>query len=281
MTVEGIRVSQGWLALREPADAAARASDLVDQVRRRLPAAGRHVVHDLGGGTGAIGRWLAPRLPGPQRWVVHGPDAVLTDQPNYLLTVAAGHLPGAAADGATVTVETALSDVTRLDPVDLSDASLVTASALLDLLTGDELSGLVTLCAGTGCPVLLTLSVVGRVGLTPADPLDARVAAAFDAHQRRPTEGGRLLGPDAVAVAVDELGRLGAEVVVRRSPWRLGAAQADLAAAWFTGWVGAACEQQSDLVAETRTYAPRRLAEAAAGRLAVTVDHADLLVLPR
>ena len=274
MTVEGIRVSQGWLALREPADAAARASDLVDQVRRRLPAAARHVVHDLGGGTGAMGRWLAPRLPGPQRWVVHDRDA-------DLLTVAAGHLPGAAADGAAVTVETALSDVTRLDPVDLSDASLVTASALLDLLTGDELSGLVTLCAGTGCPVLLTLSVVGRVELTPADPLDARVAAAFDAHQRRPTEGGRLLGPDAVAVAVDEFGRLGAEVVVRRSPWRLGAAQADLAAAWFTGWVGAACEQQSDLVAETRTYAPRRLAEAAAGRLAVTVDHADLLVLPR
>ena len=67
MTVQGIRVSQGWLAMREPADAAARAADLADQVRRRLPAAGRHVVHDLGGGTGAMGRWLAPRLPGPQR----------------------------------------------------------------------------------------------------------------------------------------------------------------------------------------------------------------------
>ena len=152
---------------------------------------------------------------------------------------------------------------------------------MLDLLTGDELAGLVAVCAGAGCPVLLTLSVVGRVDLTPADPLDARVAAAFDAHQRRTTEGGRLLGPDAVAVAVEGFGRLGAEVLVRPSPWRLGASEADLAAEWFTGWVGAACEQQVELAAETGAYARRRLAEATAGQLAVTVDHADLLVLPR
>ena len=107
------------------------------------------------------------------------------------------------------------------------------------------------------------------------------MAAAFDAHQRRPTEHGRLLGPDAVAFAVEEFGRLGAEVLVRPSPWRLGASQADLAAEWFTGWVAAACEQQPELAAETEVYGRRRLAQAAAGQLAVTVDHADLLVLPR
>ena len=43
--------------------------------RRHLPAAGRLVIHDLGGGSGAMGRWLAPRLPGPQHWVVHDRDA--------------------------------------------------------------------------------------------------------------------------------------------------------------------------------------------------------------
>jgi len=36
-----------------------------------------------------------------------------------------------------------------------------------------------------------------------------------------------------------------------------------------------------ELVAETDGYRSRRLAEANAGRLAVTVHHADLLVLPR
>jgi hypothetical protein len=255
-----MRVSSSWLVLREPADAAARAADLVEH----LPAAGPLLVHDLGSGTGAMGRWLAPRLPGPQHWVLHDRDA-------DLLHVAA--IPA-------VTFETRRSDITRLGADDLARANLITASALLDLLTEDELAGLATVCTEAGCPVLLTLSVVGRVELNPPDPLDQRVAAAFDAHQRRVTQRGRLLGPDALSAAVEAFGRLGAEVVVRPSPWRLGASHADLAAEWFTGWVGAAREQQTDLATVTEDYARRRLAQAAAGQLAVTVDHADLMVLP-
>ena len=129
-------------------------------------------------------------------------------------------------------------------------------------------------CAGH--PTLLTLTVAGHVTLSPAAPLDARIAAAFDAHQRR--DG--LLGPDAVAAALDELRATGAEVLVRPSPWRLDAADADLAAEWLEGWVAAACEQEPALAAEGGAYRERRLAQAAAGELAVTVDHADLLVLP-
>jgi hypothetical protein len=83
-----------------------------------------------------------------------------------------------------------------------------------------------------------------------------------------------------VQAAVSELGRLGAEVVVRPSPWRLGAAHARLTAEWLTGWVGAAGEQQVEPAAETEGYLRRRLAQSEAGRLAVTVDHADVLVLP-
>jgi hypothetical protein len=231
------------------------------------------VVHDLACGTGAMGRWLAPLLPGPQHWVVHDRDA-------DLLEVAAADIPVSAADGASVVVETRRSDITQLDADDLAGATLITASALLDLMTGDELAGVIGACTGAGCPVLLTLSVAGRVELAPPDPLDARVAAAFDAHQRRMTAAGRLLGPDAVATAAAEFRRLGAEVIVRPSPWRLGAAQADLAAEWLTGWVGAAGEQEAELAAEAEAYAQRRLIQARAGDLDVTVGHADLLVLP-
>jgi len=273
MTVEEIRVSSEWLDLREPADAAARARYLVEHLRRRLPATGCRVIHDLACGTGAMGRWLAPLLPGRQRWVLHDRDV-------DLLEAAAAHLPASAADGVPVAVETRRSDITELDPGDLAGASLVTASALLDLMTEDELAGLVGVCAEVGCPVLLTLSVTGRVRLTPADPLDARVAAAFDTHQRRLTAAGRLLGPDAVSAAAREFRRLGADVLVRPSTWRLGAAQADLAAAWLAGWVGAACEQEAELAAEAEAYTERRLAQARAGELAVAVDHADLLGVP-
>ncbi len=273
MTVEQIRVSCEWLGLREPADAAARAHDLVEHVRRQLPATGRRVIHDLACGSGSMGRWLAPLLPGSQRWVLHDRDA-------DLLEVAAANPPGPAADGAPVVIELRRSDITQLGSDDLADASLITTSALLDLMTGDELAGLIDVCAAVGCPVLLTLSVVGRVDLVPADPLDRQVAAAFDAHQRRMTAGGRLLGPVAVAAAAERFRRLGADVLVRPSPWRLGAADADITAEWLSGWVGAACQQQVDLTAEADGYVRRRLAQARAGGLAVTVDHADLLVMP-
>jgi hypothetical protein len=273
MSAPGAPVTRGWLALREPADAAARARELAEALAQRTPAGARWVIHDLGGGTGSMGRWLAPRLSGPQHWVVH-------DRDSDLLALAGAHGPGPAADGAPVTVEPRQSDITRLRGDDLAGTTLITASALLDMLTAEELGGLIAACAAAGCPTLLTLSVVGRVSLSPPDPLDARVAAAFNDHQRRMTERGRLLGPDAVELAIEEFGRRGCEVRVSASPWRLGASHADLAAEWFTGWVGAACEQQPELAAETLSYTRRRLEQARAGELTVVVEHADLLAVP-
>jgi hypothetical protein len=273
MNAVPIRVSPSWLELREAADAAARSRELVDRLRHRVPAGSPWLIHDLACGSGAMGRWLAPLLPGPQRWVLH-------DRDPDLLSLAALDIPGPAANGAEVVVETRVSDVTQLRPDDLAGATLVTASALLDLLTQDELWALIDACATAGCLVLLALSVTGRVQLLQADPLDARVAAAFDAHQRRKTPRGRLLGPDAVEAAVEGFRRLGAEVVVRPSPWRLGAGWSDLAVEWLTGWVDAACEHEPALAPDADPYRRRRLGEAAAGTLAVTVDHADLLVLP-
>lgn len=272
MSHGAVRVSSEWLALRERADAAARSRELVQRLRS-IAVTGTWVIHDLGGGSGAMGRWLAPLLSGPQHWVVHDRDA-------ELLAVAAAGAPGPAADGSAVTVDTRESDITRLAPGDLAGATLVTASALLDMLTEDELAAIVTACAAAGCPALLAMSVVGRVELRPADPLDRRVADAFNAHQRRATGRGRLLGPDAAARAIDQFRRLGAEVLARPSPWRLGASEAELASAWFTGWVRAACEQEPELAAEIDGYTRGRLDQSRAGQLEVTVDHADLLILP-
>jgi hypothetical protein len=245
-----------WLALREPADDAARSRELV----ARLPAAGSHVIHDLGCGTGSMARWLGPLLRGEQHWVLHDRDA-------GLLRIAAASFPAA---------ETRQSDITLLGPSDLAGATLITASALLDMLTSDELTRLVTACAGVGCPTLLTLSVVGEVELAPAHPLDQRVQAAFNDHQRR--RG--LLGPDAVGAAVNRFSRVGAEVIVRPSPWQLDRYDVKLTTEWFSGWVAAACEQDTELAAQTGGYARQRLEQASAGQLSVTVGHADLLALP-
>jgi hypothetical protein len=157
----------------------------------------------------------------------------------------------------------------------------VTASALLDMMTAPELERLVATCAQAECPVLIALSVTGRVDLSPAEPFDRRVAEAFNAHQRRLLGGGRLLGPDAVGAAVEGFSSRGLDVVVRPSPWRLGSEQVALVTEWFAGWVAAACEQCPELGSEAAAYTRRQLEEAAAGRLSVTVHHEDLLVLPR
>jgi hypothetical protein len=273
MTTQPVRAGSGWLALREPADAAARCSELAGVVRPYLPSDST-VIHDLGCGTGSMARWLAPQLSGPQRWVLHDRDADLLEQ-------AAANPPVQGSDGGAVTVETRLDDITRLDPDELIGVSLITASALLDMFTAEELGRFVTICAGADCPILITLTVVGRVELTPADPVDRQLMDAFNAHQRRSTDGGRLLGPDAGRAAAHAFEQLGLEVLVRASPWHLGPEESDLAVAWFMGWVGAACEQFPELAEVARPYAMRRLAEVIAGAVSITVHHQDLLVLDR
>lgn len=268
-----MRVSPGWLALREPADAAARAGELAARAAGLLPPGGPVVVHDVGCGTGSMARWLAPRLPGPQHWI-------LTDHDAGLLAEAATRLPAVAADGAPVTAETRHRDLTALSPVELSGAALVTASALLDMLTRAELRRLVEACVHAGRPALLALSVTGRVRITPADPLDAPLSAAFNAHQRRRVAAGRLLGPGAVAAAVALFTHSGWRVRVRPSPWRLAGTRSALAAEWLAGWVAAACAQRPDLAGAAEAYSGRRLAQAPAGELVVTVHHQDLLAFP-
>ncbi|MFE2429907.1 SAM-dependent methyltransferase [Streptomyces sp. NPDC059373] len=270
--------SPQWLALREDADAAARSAALLDPLRAHLESAQRGagplVVRDLGCGTGSLGRWLTGQLPGPQHWILH-------DRDPRLLSLAAASLAGLTdGDGGPVTVETRQGDLTRLRASDLAGTSLVTASALLDLLTLGEVDALAEACVGAGCPALLTLSVVGSVELDPADPLDAGVAAAFDAHQRRESGGRQLLGPDAVTAATEAFERRGARLLTRPSPWRLGADQGELAREWLRGWVGAACEQRPDLAAEGDAYLDRRFGASAAGELRVRVGHSDLLALP-
>ncbi|MYW71860.1 SAM-dependent methyltransferase, partial [Pseudonocardia sp. SID8383] len=175
-----------------------RSTVLADAVRDLLPP-GPLLVRDLGCGTGSMGRWLAPRLarPGGQHWVLHDRDPVV-------LSHAVASLPGGVTGGAGP------GDLTGFGADLLAGTSLITASALLDLLTADEMDALAAVCTAAGCPVLFTLTVSGRVRLHPEDPLDAEIGAAFDDHQRRDENGRRMLGPDAPAAAAAAFARHGA-----------------------------------------------------------------------
>ncbi|MGV9292806.1 class I SAM-dependent methyltransferase [Amycolatopsis sp. NPDC003676] len=243
-TVDSSGYAPEWLALREPADTAARAADLV----ALLPPSPA-VIRDLGCGTGAMGRWLSGRLPKPQRWILH-------DQDPRLLEIAARGLPSG------IVVETEQVDVTRLD---ISGTSLVTASALLDLLTKEEIQRLVKSCVDAQCPALLTLSVTGSAQITPADTADEALNEAFNNHQRRDGK----LGPEAVAFTAAEFQRHGWTVHTRPAPWRLGPEHRELIDTWYRGFIAAAREQDPTLAVPE----DRQITE-------VTVHHQDLLALP-
>jgi hypothetical protein len=276
-TVGSPRYAPEWLALREDADARARADRLLGPLRDFLAETaspgGPLTVHDLGCGTGSMGRWLSTRLDGPQRWFMHDRDPALLEN-------IAARMPRESADGSTIEVVPQQRDITRLTGDDLAGVSLVTASALLDLLTADEVESLAAACASAGCAALLALSVEGRVELDPYDPLDPQFAAAFDAHQRRAEGGRRLLGPDAVEAATASFERNGSTVHTSSSPWQLGPEDRGLTAQWLLGWVAAACAQDPSLEAASEEYLRRRLDSCEAGELRAVVHHRDLLALP-
>ncbi|WP_406689907.1 SAM-dependent methyltransferase [Saccharopolyspora sp. ID03-671] len=208
-------------------------------------------IRDLGSGTGSMRRWLSGRLGVPERWV-------LQDRDPELLALAVDDEAG---------VEVRVGEIGALSGAELVGTSLVTASALLDVLTAREVDALVAACVEAGCPALLTLTVTGRVELDPPGPLDSRFEAAFNQHQRR-----HLLGPDAVAHATAAFEARGATVLTGPSPWRL--EPGPLTEQWLRGWIGAACEQDPDLTSEAPDYLRR------AGELRAVVGHADLLVIP-
>src|SRR5512138_1214975 len=156
-----------WLALREPVDAVSRSLRLTREVAAALPRYRATDVLDLGAGTGANLRFLAGKLPLPQRWL-------LVDRDRRLLDHAPQAWPSACLD---------LRDVV-LDPKLFAGRSLVTASALLDLVSDAWLDALVVRCREAGAAVLFALTYDGRIDFAPAELEDEVICGLVNQHQR-------------------------------------------------------------------------------------------------
>lgn len=267
-----LEVSSDWLALREPADAAARSLALA-LAAAELIADGPIVVHDLGSGTGSMMRWLAPVLPGPQTWILHDWSANLTEQ-------AMNHVRPTDRDNAEISVFGRTGNLADLCPNDLAGASLITASALLDVLTLEELHTIVGGCVAARAPVLFSLSVTGSVQLDPWDERDSAFEGAFNAHQVRYANGRRQAGRHAPPIARDLFAAAGWQVRQSSTLWRMDHQQSDLLSEWFSGWVDAAVEQQPQLQGEADRYRRSRRAQLELGELNARVEHMDFLAWP-
>ncbi len=242
--------SAEWLRLREPTDAASRNSELTARLiawRRRHDALS---VLDLGSGAGANFRFLAPALGGGQRWRLldHDP-ALLTRAGEVLRQWAAKRSMTVADQGETLVLEDDTNHC-RLEwlCLDLNEdwerlavanAQLVTASALIDLVSADWLERLARRCRKWRATVLIVLSYDGTLAWQPAAEGDERVREWVNRHQRTDKGFGPALGPDAASALADLLERLGYRVDLRPSPWTLAAQDAALQTALLDGWTEA------------------------------------------
>lgn len=261
------RFAWSWLDLREPVDHRSRAEALIDPLGAWWLANDASAVVDLGSGTGSNLRYLAPRLPGPQRWTAVDHDAEL--------------LARVRSPALNVEVRTVEGDLSGVGLAEAAEADLVTASALLDLVSERWLASLVDACTGAGSAALLALTYDGTVAWPGTDdPLDTLVRDAVNEHQRRDKGTGAALGPTAAAAAERAFQAGGYRTLVAPSPWTLGPEDVALAGELIDGWADAATEQLPGQAGAIRDWAARRRESASRPGFALVVGHRDLLALP-
>ena len=140
---------------------------------------------------------MTPRLRGSQSWTLidHDPDLL-------------SHVGTPPAD---TTVRAIQGDLGDTGLSEIAGADLVTASALLDLVSERWSEALVEACAAARCGALFALTYDGTIEWDTGsrDPVDELVRAAVNAHQRRDKGFGSALGPTAGVYTEAEFRRRG------------------------------------------------------------------------
>lgn len=263
--------SADWLALRTPADDRARSAALIALVAARL--APPLALCDLGAGTGATLRALAPHLPTPQRWRLVDADAAL-------LAEAERRFGETARPGIAMATRRAdlLADPAPWPPAPSPEApALVTASALFDLTSAAWIARFAAACAAARVPVLAMLTYDGHLAADPVHALDAPMREAFNRHQQGEKSFGKAAGPDAPATLAAAFAAHGYRVEERSTPWLLTAERdGELIAATLEGWAQAARELTPADTGEIDAWLAARLADTQR----LEVGHRDQLFLP-
>lgn len=279
--------SPDWLTLRAPYDTAARNKALLERLRDWRVRMGGIGILDLGCGTGASLRALAPLLGGRQRWIMADHDpALLKAIPDHTARWAAtaGHeLANGTVTGkgfAASVVPHRADLAASLDDLALDGVRLLTASALLDLVSADWLARLVDFCRQHSLACYAALTYNGRLDWTPLDRLDAEMHTHFDRHQRGTKSFGPALGPDAAPAAAAAFRAAGFTVETGHSDWQLEAEDRDMQEALLAGYVQAALEIAPDHAGEIGHWRQRRRFAIGAGTSRHRVGHTDLLALP-
>ena len=291
-----------WLRLREPFDQAARQTaagtaallERIGRWRERSPSRALAVI-DLACGHGANLRALAPLFGGVQHWrlVDHDP-ALLAAVPealaewarrlDYRLTVRDGAggvqpIDIIGPDFHAMVVRQRIDLARDLATLDFGGMALVTASALLDLVSASWLQMMVRKAQAARAAMLFALSVDGRTTWDPADPGDEQVRALFSRHQNRDKGFGPALGSQAVTIALQRMASAGYQTQQTRTDWLIDGAQApEMQLAMVQGMAVAALEQDPTRQDAVQSWKARRGASVGGSRL--RVGHVDIVATP-
>lgn len=281
-----------WLQLREPADFAARSTTLTRAIAQAVSADESLRLLDLGTGTGSNVRYLSEHLATRQRWLAVDRDATLLRELRSRMSswaMARGYEARIEHDVCTIhgahfdcEVETRKHDLGALGAHDIfAGRRLVTASALLDLVSESWLRTLAAHCRAEGALALFAITYNGLFTCVPAEPEDEMVRELMNRHQNRDKGlGGPAAGPDASACAERCFAAVGYRVCREPSNWALGSGTSDVQRLLIEGWAEAAVEVAPDRASTIGDWRARRLAHLAAGRSSIVVGHDDLAAWP-
>lgn len=271
--------SPDWLALREPADNAARATSVLARLEEIFRDRNDMAICDLGAGTGSSLRALHRYLPVSQHWHLIDNDPRNIDAARSELSRWADHAEEdedcllLSRDGQRITVRFAIADLAGDGEIIPAGFDLVTASALLDLTSSSWIERLAGRLSVERSALLAGLNYDGVMQFDPPLPLDEAVTAAFNRHQTRDKSFGPALGPEAWHRTATLLEENGFTVMTGDSPWKLDNRSPDLMRETLAGIVTA--------VRETGDVPEPRLASwADQVRARLIVGHRDLLALP-
>jgi len=278
--------SSDWLALREPLDVQSRNRPLLESVTRWRRHSEHITIADLGCGTGSNLRYLAPKLGGQQNWLLIDHDSQLLAAASSVLAV------WAEAIGARLSSQIDVLNIdhadfscrVRLQTLDLSGeleqlplagVQLVTASALLDLVSEPWLMQLAAQCKQVGAAVLFVLTYDGMIRWTPADPDDEQIRQAVNRHQQTDKGFGPALGPQAAQTFDTVFGAQGYRLEIGRSDWAIGPDSILLQQTLLADWAQAATLIDPASQDRFASWRQRREQHLTAMRSALTVGHVD------